>query len=152
MYELQPPLAGGAPWTENLKRAGKRISSPVAHLFKFRGDKVAHYQNFLNTAAFVSAGSAASGVVVSFTPPDLTAESYAEVLRRLNQVTTLPPAGGIFHVCYGEPGNLRVTDVFDSMESFEAFAKVLRPIIDALGIHAGAPEIKPVHSAGPWPH
>jgi ketosteroid isomerase-like protein len=58
-----------------MKATGKRVDSPVAHLFKFRDGKVVRYVNFLNTAAFVptaaaiaapGAARAADGVLVSF--------------------------------------------------------------------------------------
>jgi len=130
-----------------LKRAGKRVNSPVAHLFKFRDGKVVHYTNMLNTAAFLAApGATTSGLVVSFSPANLNGRRYAEVLQRLSQVTGIPPAGGIFHVCYGEPDRLRVLDVFDTMENYQAFARLLLPIVAEVGIQSGPPEILPVHS------
>ncbi len=38
-----------------MKATGKRVSSPVAHYWKFRDGKVARYTGFLNTAAVVEA-------------------------------------------------------------------------------------------------
>src|SRR5580704_2400958 len=37
-----------------IKSSGRRVNSPVGHLFRFRGGKVAHYTNLLNTAAFLA--------------------------------------------------------------------------------------------------
>ena len=103
--------------------------------------------NMLNTAAFLAApGATTSGLVVSFSPANLNGRRYAEVLQRLSQVTGIPPAGGIFHVCYGEPDRLRVLDVFDTMENYQAFARLLLPIVAEVGIQSGPPEILPVHS------
>jgi uncharacterized protein len=39
-----------------LKKSGKRVGSPVAHLFKFRGGKIVRYVNHIDTAAFLEAG------------------------------------------------------------------------------------------------
>jgi uncharacterized protein len=41
-----------------LKKSGRRVNSPVGHLFKFRNGKVVHYTNLLNTAAFLQAPAA----------------------------------------------------------------------------------------------
>jgi len=133
-------------YTVTLKRSGNRVSSPVGHLFKVRGGKVIHYTNMLNTAAFMGQ-PATSGIVVVFAAEKLEAAQYDEVLRRLAAKGALPPAGGKFHVCYGEPGKLRVLDVFDSLESFQNFAQILMPIIHAVGIEAAQPEILPVHGS-----
>lgn len=45
-----------------LKKTGKHIDSPVAHLFKFRDGKIVRFVDHINTAAFVEAArsSAAS--------------------------------------------------------------------------------------------
>jgi hypothetical protein len=60
----------------------------------------------------------------------------------------IPPPGALVHVCYGEPGQLRVLDVFDSMESFHAFGQVLLPIIAQAGVDPGQPEIRPLYALG----
>ncbi|MBZ5633144.1 MAG: nuclear transport factor 2 family protein [Acidobacteriia bacterium] len=45
-----------------LKKTGKRVDSPVAHLFKFRGGKIVRFVDHINTAAFLEAGqSSAAG-------------------------------------------------------------------------------------------
>ena len=45
-----------------LKSTGKRVDTPVAHLFKFRGGKIVRFVDYLNTAAFLQAGqSSAAG-------------------------------------------------------------------------------------------
>jgi len=38
-----------------LKKTGKHIDSPVAHLFKFRDGKIVRFVDHINTAAFVEA-------------------------------------------------------------------------------------------------
>jgi ketosteroid isomerase-like protein len=43
-----------------LKKTGRRVDSPVAHLFKFRNGKVVRYVNLIDTAAFVEAARSAT--------------------------------------------------------------------------------------------
>jgi hypothetical protein len=88
------------------------------------------------------------GVAISYTPVKMAAAQYDEIIRRLAQVRMLPAPGGLFHACYGEPGHLRVLDVFDSMESFQAFAKILLPIVAEAGVEPGQPEIRPLYALG----
>jgi ketosteroid isomerase-like protein len=42
-----------------LRKTGVRVSTPVAHYFKFRDGKIARYMNLINTGAFVEAQRAA---------------------------------------------------------------------------------------------
>lgn len=45
-----------------LKKTGKRVDSPVAHLFKFRDGKIIRFVDHVNTAAFLEVGqSSAAG-------------------------------------------------------------------------------------------
>jgi len=132
-------------YAATLKRSGQRVSSPVGHLFKFRDGKVVHYTNLLNTAAFLLPAPA-TAITVSFAPAKMEAAQYDEVIRRLGEASMLPPPGGLFHVCHGEPGKLRVFDVFESLEKFQAFAKILLPIVQETGIEPDQPEIHPIHT------
>ncbi len=132
-----------------LNKSGQRVDSPVGHLFKFRGGKVVHYTNLLNTAAFLGPSwGRATGIAVYYTPAKMAAAQYDQVIQRLNEAGMLPAQGSYVHVCYGEPGHLRVLDVFDSMESFQAFGKVLAPIIAQAGVESGQPEILPLLAFG----
>ena len=36
-----------------LKKTGKHVNSPVAHLFKFRDGKIVRFVDHINTAAFL---------------------------------------------------------------------------------------------------
>jgi hypothetical protein len=131
-----------------LKKSGERVDSP-GHLFKFRGGKVVHYTNLLNTAAFMGPSwTHATGVAVYYTPAGMSAAQYDQIIRRLNEAGMLPAPGGLVHACYGKPGQLRVLDVFDSMESFQSFGKALLPIIAETGVQPGQPEVQPLHAFG----
>jgi hypothetical protein len=78
-------------------------------------------------------------IVVRFSPTALTAEKYAEATRLLTNAGEWPPAGCDYHVCFGSAGNLKVSEIWNSREQFEAFGKRLMPILAAAGIQFDSP-------------
>ena len=85
-------------------------------------------------------------IVVRFSPTSLTSEKYDGTLRRLNETGDFPPDGLDYHVCFGSEGNLRVSEIWDSREQFQAFGERLMPILADTGIEfSGEPEIFEVH-------
>ena len=85
-------------------------------------------------------------IVVRFTPTGLTRETYDECIKRLEEAGAGAPPGRLYHVCFGDPNNLRVSDIFDSKESLESFAETLIPITKGLGFDPGEPEIIEVYN------
>ena len=85
-------------------------------------------------------------IVIRFTTPGFTAAKYEEVVKRLEQAGQGSPAGRRFHVCFGDKESLRVSDIWDSRESFEKFGETLKPIMQELGIDPGETEIFEVHN------
>lgn len=89
-------------------------------------------------------------VVVRYTPVNLTIERYNEAVRRVNEELGLsessPPDGCDYHVCFGTDGDLRVSEIWDSREQWEAFGERLMPILAEVGIDPGRPEIHEVHA------
>lgn len=85
-------------------------------------------------------------IVMRFASQGFTAAKYAETVKRLGQAGVGAPAGRLYHVCFGDEDNLRVSDIWDSTESFERFGQTLKPIMDELGIDVGEPEILEVHN------
>jgi hypothetical protein len=85
-------------------------------------------------------------LLARFEPKNMTADKYAEVLRRLETQGLGAPSGRIHHTSYGAPERLHVVDLWDTPENFEAFGKVLMPILGALEIEVGAPIVAPVHN------
>ena len=81
-------------------------------------------------------------IVVRFTPAGLTAEQYGRAVRLLEDQGAFPPEGLDYHVCFGEDGDLRVSEIWDSEEQFAAFGKLLTPVLAEVGITRGA---APVH-------
>ena len=87
-------------------------------------------------------------IVVRFTPTSLTAEKYDRTTRMLEEAgVAFPPEGLDYHVCFGSEGNLRVSEIWDSREQFEAFGERLMPILTDAGIEfSGEPDVFEVHN------
>jgi glycogen synthase len=85
-------------------------------------------------------------IIVHFVPRGMDHEKYAEVMRRLDAAGAGVPAGRLHHTCYGDRKALRVTDIYDTPQSFEAFGKTLVPILAQLGIDVGQPDVIEVHN------
>ena len=84
-------------------------------------------------------------VLARFTPASLTTKQYDESVRRLEEAGPWPPDGLDFHVCFGSDGNLRVSEIWDSKEQFEAFGQQLMPVLSDIGIEPGEPELLEIH-------
>ena len=78
-------------------------------------------------------------VVLTFTPSGMTAARYNECIEKLNAAGAGSPKGRSYHVCYGDPNSVQVTDVWESMEDFQAFGETLMPILQSLGVDPGQP-------------
>jgi len=87
--------------------------------------------------------------VIQFQPVSMDTRGYDEVLRRLEAAGAGAPPGRLYHLCHGEGSDLRVIDVWESMETFEKFGPVLMPILQELGIDPGTPEIRPLYNTIP---
>jgi hypothetical protein len=87
-------------------------------------------------------------IVVRFNPKDVTRGKYDEVVRRLEEAGSWPdPPGLEFHVLYGSEGALRVSEIWDSPESLDAFFEKVGPVMGEVGIEmASEPEIYEVHN------
>jgi hypothetical protein len=87
-------------------------------------------------------------VLARFTAaPEVTTEQYDESVRRLEKAGDWPPKGLAYHVAFGSKGNLRVSEIWDSREEFEAFGKHLMPVLKDTGIELkGEPEMLEIHN------
>jgi hypothetical protein len=83
---------------------------------------------------------------IGFTPAGMSAAKYDEVIKKLEAAGAGTPAGRLYHICFGDKNDLRVVDVWDSLENFEAFGQTLMPILQDAGIDPGQPEIIEVHN------
>ena len=73
-------------------------------------------------------------IVVRFHPTGMTRQQYDEADRRLRGAGVWPPDGMDYHVCFGQDGDLRVSEIWDSQEKLEAFGERLMPILSEVGI------------------
>jgi hypothetical protein len=89
-------------------------------------------------------------IVVRYNPACLTTEQYDEADRRLRDAGVEPlPDGLEYHVCFGSDGNLRISEIWDSREQFEAFGQRLmqKPVFAEIPFDSGSPpEIFEVHT------
>lgn len=76
----------------------------------------------------------------------MTADKYYEIIRRLDEAGAGSPEGRLYHVCFGDCDNLRVSDIWTSVESFQKFGETLTPILNELGVDPGEPEVIDVHN------
>jgi len=84
--------------------------------------------------------------VLNFKPAGFTAAKYDEAIKQLIAAGAGSPKGRSYHVCYGDPNGVNITDVWDSMEDFQAFGQTLVPIMQSLGVDPGQPGIQEVHN------
>ena len=87
-------------------------------------------------------------IAVAFTT-DLTTSQYDEIWRQLRETDSDHPEGRLSHLGFDAGGTMRVVDVWESMETFEAFGATLMPIIANLG-GVVTPEIFQVHHYQPF--
>ena len=86
-------------------------------------------------------------IAVRFHPKNLTVEQYEEVVRREETTGRFPPEGREHHVCFGQDGDLRVSEIWASVEQLQAYGEVLMPILAEVGVQMAAePEVFEVHS------
>jgi hypothetical protein len=87
-------------------------------------------------------------IVVRFAPPSPPpATQYDETIRRLEgDGGDFPPDGLEYHIAFLVDGGIRVSEIWDSREKWEAFGERLMPILADVGIEPGEPEVFEVHN------
>jgi hypothetical protein len=87
-------------------------------------------------------------VVVRYTPPSATTQQYDEANSRVSEAFGDDlPDGCDYHVAFvGPDGNVRVSEIWDSREQWEAWGQKLMPLLGDLGIDPGTPDVFEVHN------
>ncbi|MGW6916057.1 hypothetical protein ACWGB8_19905 [Kitasatospora sp. NPDC054939] len=92
-------------------------------------------------------------VIVSFEFSDVTRAQYEEAVDRLtggaglHEPSDWPVPGLIVHAAGETPGGgWHITDVWESVEAFERFSAVLRPILEEIGMPTARPLICEAHT------
>ena len=88
-------------------------------------------------------------ITTLFTPHSMNATQYDEIVRQLDSIGATTPPGRLYHLCFGTGDKLRVLDVWESQEAFQAFGPTLMPILQRIGVDPGQPEISPLHHSIP---
>ena len=79
-------------------------------------------------------------MLVRYHPSSLTREQYDTVSSKLEAaVAGQQHTGPLVHVCFGEEGNLSVSEIWNSREEWEEEGKTLMPILDEVGVQMSAP-------------
>jgi hypothetical protein len=85
-------------------------------------------------------------IVVRFHPTGMTRDQYDEAVRKVEASGDFPPDGMDYHICFGQEGDLHVSEIWDSQEKFDAFGERLMPILSEVGIQAGQPDVYEVQN------
>jgi len=87
-------------------------------------------------------------IVVRYSPVDVTFAKYDQIDERIRSTLGFPPAGLDHHLAFGSDGDLRVSEVWESREQWEAWASQIMPILEDEGVQmTGEPEVFEVHNA-----
>ncbi len=85
-------------------------------------------------------------VALLFTPTSMTVEQYDRVIEQVEASGAGAPPGRRIHACFGPGDRLRVFEVWDSIEEFQAFDTTLVPILAKARIDMAPPEQLEIHS------
>jgi hypothetical protein len=88
-------------------------------------------------------------LILRFSGQGFTEAKYQECLKRLEAAGASAPAGRLYHVCFGDPNNLTISDIWESRESFDKFAETVVPIVKDLGVEYREPEVFEVYNMIP---
>lgn len=81
---------------------------------------------------------------IYFPVKNMTPEKFASVHEQLKAIGQEHPTGRTFHAGFHVDGGIQVFDVWESMETFEAFGAHLMPILAQNDIDPGEPQISEI--------
>ena len=85
-------------------------------------------------------------ILVRFPPSNVTKDQYEAVRGALENAGSWPPDGCQLHVAFGDDQDIRVSEVWESREKFEAFGQTLMPELEKADIQlSGEPEFFDAH-------
>jgi hypothetical protein len=76
----------------------------------------------------------------------MTADRYAQIVRRLEVLGAGAPPGRLYHVAYGSFDRLKVADVWESAQQFQEFGKLLLPTLEEVEIVLLEPDVSQVYN------
>lgn len=85
-------------------------------------------------------------MLVRFPPSNVTKDQYESVRSALTEAGNWPADGCQIHVAFGDDQDIRVSEIWESKEKFEAFGETLQPELEKAGIQlTGEPEFFDTH-------
>lgn len=85
-------------------------------------------------------------VVLRFTFNGLTTDKYKKITDRLEKEGAGAPEGRLYHICFGDPNNLLISDIWETREAFDRFGEIVIPICKELGVEPSEPTEFQVHN------
>jgi hypothetical protein len=85
-------------------------------------------------------------VVLRFTFDGLTTDKYKKITDRLETVGAGTPEGRLYHICFGDPNNLMISDIWESRQAFDRFGETVMPICREFGVEPSEPTEFQVHN------
>ena len=86
-------------------------------------------------------------ILVRYPPSNVSKGTYDTVKKTLTDAGEWPADGCELHVCFGPEDDVRVSEIWESQEKFEAFGPTLQPRLEEGGVQlSGEPEILEVHA------
>ena len=68
------------------------------------------------------------------------------MLKQLDTAGGASPKAALTTAPFGDKDDLMVFEVWDSQTDFDAFFKILLPILNNLGVDPGYPTVMPIHN------
>jgi hypothetical protein len=85
-------------------------------------------------------------IVARFRPSGMTKQQYDQASQQIEAKLDWPPDGLQMHVCFGDDGDLSVSEIWESREKMEAFGERLMPALQEAGIQLSSePEVYEIH-------
>ena len=94
--------------------------------------------HFLFIISFTTMGKK---IVAIFRVPDMTSESYYQILKDLEANGLAHPTGRLSHVATSGDSGMVVIDTYDSQEALQRFGDGLMPILAKNGVTPPQPEV-----------
>ena len=82
---------------------------------------------------------------IYFVHEGFTPEKYTSAIKQLEAAGAGMPKGRTYHVALESKGEIRVFDIWESQEDFDAFGSTLTPILTKLGVGLKEPVVATAH-------
>jgi len=84
--------------------------------------------------------------LIQFNFQGVTEKQYDQAMEELRRIGQSHPSGLIYHVASFQGSNCQINDVWESKEAFDQFGKILKPILQKVGIPNTQPTMRTVYN------